>query len=295
MYREAETAEETLVHGGAAWDISKKGVAPKRKCKDSGRRNKRRKLEKLVGWGEGGEEEDAEQSIQNWLKGVEGVDRQEKSERMKQMEISFGKEVSKRFDSSKKDIAAPKISKEEKKRKAAEMSHKLTDWLKPRKRIVEWFEDPDLPELEDVMEIEEREISRMIDKKKLVESEEISKEEEEHDYLDCILEDRGVTTTTTIPGMNKVKEDWEVEAHSQLDDILCVEDRLEVEDDDIMESKMRTYLTNTNLLSKRIVGATSSVEPHPHESELLGDGCDIVVNVKDRHDILSKDIVSETN
>ena len=116
-------------------------------------------------------------------------------------------------------------------------------------------------------------------------------EEKEHEYLDIILEKEGVSTNYD---WNNEREEWETEAYTELGNILEEEDRLV--DVDILESKMRTYLSMTNLLSKRIVGATSSVEPHPHESELLGDMLDIRVNVMDKQDNKSKsdNKISET-
>ena len=498
--KEAEAAEETLLQGGAAWDISKKGGATKRKGTDKGRKSKKRKLEKLVGWGEDADEEsiEAEEQIQNWLQGEDKNDRLEKSEKMKQMEVTFGKEILKKLETSKKEKATPKLSKKEKLKKAAEISQKLTKWLRPEKKVLEWFEDPDLPELEDVMIIEEREISRKLESKKMAEgvcrdmlddivsgleaasitnnlveeivsesweritlestwklikedqklesmlisrmlekaekeagikeqeleesklkarkeswlakkieigerkrsrdslnkgevknpftklqpprlpeasariglvppreshqpatavgiwgpegnagighvAEEVGPkklktgtcqqpsspvgptrrgeggggesgqeggseveqtvketrekevdmtgEEKEHEYLDIILEKEGVSTNYD---WNNEREEWETEAYTELENILEEEDRLV--DVDILESKMRTYLSMTNLLSKRIVGATSSVEPYPHESEILGDMLDIRVNVMDKQDNKSKsdNKISET-
>ena len=102
-------------------------------------------------------------------------------------------------------------------------------------------------------------------------------EEKDHGFLDNILEDRGLDT---IPSMDIMKGDWEMDAYT--------------ENKDIMKSKMRTYLNNTNLLSKMNVSATSSVEPHPHESVLLVHIFEQEVNVEDRQDVFTKNIVFET-
>ena len=48
---QAAEGERALLEGGAAWDISSKGGAKKRKPLDSKRKPKKRKLELLVGWG----------------------------------------------------------------------------------------------------------------------------------------------------------------------------------------------------------------------------------------------------
>ena len=101
-------------------------------------------------------------------------------------------------------------------------------------------------------------------------------EEKDHGFLDNILEDRGLDT---IPSMDIMKGDWETDAYT--------------ENKDIMKSKMRTYLNNTNLLSKMNVSATSSVEPHPHESELLVHIFEQEVNVEDRQDVFTTNIVFE--
>ena len=50
---QADIAEGALLTGGTAWDIGGKGTAKNRKSEVKGRRPKKRKLEKLIGWGEG--------------------------------------------------------------------------------------------------------------------------------------------------------------------------------------------------------------------------------------------------
>lgn len=87
-------------------------------------------------------------------------------------------------------------------------------------------------------------------------------------------------TGAWTPCMDIMKGDWETDAYT--------------ENKDIMKSKMRTYLNNTNLLSKMNVSATSSVKPHPHESELLVHIFEQEVNVEDRQDVFTKNIVFET-
>ena len=73
--QEAWTVEEGLSTGGAAWDSSVKGGAKKRNQEPQTKvkRNKKRKLEKLVGWGEEGDEQE-DSNIRRWLMGEEYPD-----------------------------------------------------------------------------------------------------------------------------------------------------------------------------------------------------------------------------
>ena len=53
---EAEKMKNALLKGGAAWDIGKKSRNEKRDRAQGGKRSKKARLKKLVGWGEKGEE-----------------------------------------------------------------------------------------------------------------------------------------------------------------------------------------------------------------------------------------------
>ena len=104
---QADIAEGALLNGGAAWDISEKGLAKKRKSEVKGRRPKKRKLEKLVGWGEDDDLEDGG-TLETWVEktvaiqdgetqhsvqvGVKTVPEQ-KSILMEQLETSFKTEM----------------------------------------------------------------------------------------------------------------------------------------------------------------------------------------------------------
>ena len=95
--------------------------------------------------------------------------------------------------------------------------------------------------------------------------ENLEKDVEEHTFLDTILSNMGVE-----PMKVKYDADWEIAAHADLEE--GMEECRDSADVDVQDDAMRTYLNNTNLLSKRMVSATISVEPHLPESELRGDG-----------------------
>ena len=80
---------------------------------------------------------------------------------------------------------------------------------------------------------------------------------EEHIFPDNILADIGVR-----PMKVEDAADWETPAHADLEE--CVEEYDGKTDVDVKDDAMRTYLTNTNPLSKRIVSAMESVETHSH-------------------------------
>ena len=63
-----------------------------------------------------------------------------------------------------------------------------------------------------------------------------------------------------VPIEVKDDNDWGTAAHDDLEECVRVKD--------IKDDMMKTYLTNTNLLSNRIVSATTSVGSHSHELEL---------------------------
>ena len=108
-----------------------------------------------------------------------------------------------------------------------------------------------------------------------------NREQEEHDYLDLPMGDippgvgsRPDTTPLGVPvlpdlevmNMDKVNMvsmeeeiDWETEADRELEMWAVIKDTVE---DDKVCNMMSMYLTNTNLISKRMIGATSSVESH---------------------------------
>ena len=61
----------------------------------------------------------------------------------------------------------------------------------------------------------------------------------------------------------------------------------DTEEEDNVGNMMSMYLTNTNLLSKKTISATSSVDPHGLESELSGE-------VSELHDDCLENTVSKT-
>ena len=166
LEEQARRVENSLLSGGAVWDISSRGSKnQKRGCEKPGRkRNKKRKLELLVGWGEddGLEDEDVDkEQVDNWLNRVEPPE-MKKSLKMKQMEISLKLGVETK--PAETPSTSRKLSKEEKLARAAIGCRKLTDWLVAAPRL-EWDDDPDLPEIEAVEDIERREQARMIEEK----------------------------------------------------------------------------------------------------------------------------------
>ena len=87
--------------------------------------------------------------------------------------------------------------------------------------------------------------------------------------------------------VDRVKEDendWETEAYKELEAWTMTKD---TEEEDNVCNMMSMYLTNTNLLSKRMISATSSVDPHRSESELSGE-------VSELHDDCLENTVSKT-
>ena len=91
----------------------------------------------------------------------------------------------------------------------------------------------------------------------------LKKDEEEHNFLGTIF--WTLSHNIGIEPM-KVKDDadWEIAAHANLEE--CMEECGGGTDVNVKDDAMRTYLNNTNLLSKRIVNATISVEAHLQES-----------------------------
>ena len=83
----------------------------------------------------------------------------------------------------------------------------------------------------------------------------LKKDVEEHNFLDTILANIGIE-----PMKVKDDADWEIAAHANLEE--CMEECGGGTDVNVKDDAMRTYLNNTNLLSKRIVNATISVETH---------------------------------
>ena len=58
-------------------------------------------------------------------------------------------------------VAKPMMSKEEKLKRAALGTMKMTKWLKQTPATtLEWDDDPDLPELEEIKDIDERELEK---------------------------------------------------------------------------------------------------------------------------------------
>ena len=124
--QEARILEDGLNTGGAAWDLSVKAGAKKRspepQPQPQRRKSKKRKMEKLVGWGEEGEEEE-DSGIRSWLMGKEQTPDTPSAEgggqtinpcivdigsqtpqagpnRLKQLELSFRKEVEHKYAST---------------------------------------------------------------------------------------------------------------------------------------------------------------------------------------------------
>ena len=83
--------------------------------------------------------------------------------KLKQLEISFVKDMTKKYAVETPKTAKPaKISKAEGLKRAASKSKRMTDWLVGTSvKELEWDDDPDLPELEEIALIEKREIERV--------------------------------------------------------------------------------------------------------------------------------------
>ena len=167
LEEQARVAEESLLTGGAVWDISTNSRGLKSQKREGGKpestkRSKKRKMELLIGWGVDEEgEDDNQEVVDTWLTREEPPEAM-KSTRMKQMEISL-KQVA-----GTKTLATPtpgpsKLSKEEKLARAAIGSRKMTDWLVKKNNNEEWDDDPDLPELEAIEQIEQREQRRRVE------------------------------------------------------------------------------------------------------------------------------------
>ena len=166
----AREVERSLLEGGTAWDLSKKGGANKRKNAPKERKSKRRKFDLLVGWGESDESlEDNPGSVEEWLRNDHKEDppthhSEDKSERMKQMEINLKLMMTSKFEKKAdyEKIVEKKLTKAEKLKEAATGSKKMTDWLIRKPNIfTEWDDDPDIPELEEIAVIEERKMAKI--------------------------------------------------------------------------------------------------------------------------------------
>ena len=135
--------ENALLNGGAAWDKGSKGTVKKRKPAKTESKPKKRKMEKLVGWGEVTDLE-SEMNVRDWLlenkqednnpDGSHTINRglcqsaPVKTERMKQLELSFKTETGRMFAMESVDevVAKPRMSKEEKLKRAAVGTMKMT-------------------------------------------------------------------------------------------------------------------------------------------------------------------------
>ena len=137
----------------------------KRKNKEIGNKTKKRKYELLVGWGEGLEEDKGPASVlEDWVKRKDtGKD---KTERMKDLESVFKAEMANKYtlENPKKEKVAdpkpPKLSLAEQLKQAAVGCKKITGWIVKTKKVTEWDDDLDLPALEEIDVIEEREIEK---------------------------------------------------------------------------------------------------------------------------------------
>ena len=88
--------------------------------------------------------------------------------------------------------------------------------------------------------------------------------------------------------MDVYDNNWEDMEYILLDNIL--EENTDTETDNSMDIMMNLYLSNTNLLSKRMMSATL-VKPHSSESGLMVEHSTELINDENK-DILSKDNVS---
>ena len=144
-----------------------------------GRRPKKRKLEKLVGWGEDDDDMEDRETLETWVErtvviqdgktqhSVEAGAQtfpEQKSILMKQMEVSFKTEMAKKHSLTGL-VTGTKLTKKEKLKIAAKGCKKVTEWFKAKTTTIEWDDDPDLPELEEIMEIETRENEKILQKK----------------------------------------------------------------------------------------------------------------------------------
>lgn len=283
-----DNQEEALESGGSAWDLSR--CSEKRRKKEGGgKRSKRRKLELLVGWGEGNDNlqdeimeewvvreeilEDASMETRGMEVNIQPTNIAPKSDRFKQREVSFSKKARKKIAKMGEGIKEEenpsrkkKISKDDQIRLAAVGSGNIQNWMTVGKKVnlenLEWDDDPDLPSLEEIDVIEKRESRRVEDK--------------EHGFLDSILEEEGVViygmtqnigpevTQRAGPACGAGLTDWEQDANRELD-------KLETENISLnatnLNITMSMYLTNTNLINKRMMCSTSSVEPNTSKSE----------------------------
>ena len=65
-------------------------------------------------------------------------------------------------ESVEKVVAKPRMSMDEKLKRAAVGTMKMKKWLKQKPAtVLEWDDDPDLPELEEISNIEERELEKV--------------------------------------------------------------------------------------------------------------------------------------
>ena len=67
-------------------------------------------------------------------------------------------------------VTGTKLTKKEKLKIAAKGCKKVTEWFKSKTTTIEWDDDPDLPELEEIMEIETRENDKILQKKEDVDN-----------------------------------------------------------------------------------------------------------------------------
>ena len=143
-----------------------------------------------MGWGEVSDLE-SEMNVRDWLLEVKQEDNNSsepktvsgdvchsvsvqtvKTDKMKQMELSFRLEKGRMFapESVKEMVTKPRLSKEEKLKRAAVGTMKMTKWLKQTPaKTWEWDDDPNLPELEEIEDIEERELEKIRVEKEMAE------------------------------------------------------------------------------------------------------------------------------
>jgi hypothetical protein len=99
----------------------------------------------------------------------------------------------------------------------------------------------------------------MVEEMTLAMEDNVLEEETEHKFLEEYLV--GVEKAEIDIG-----DDWEIIEMDHLESVLEGDSQGHVED--LMDKVMRSYLTNTNLINKRMVGATIMVESHSSKSEL---------------------------
>ena len=115
----------------------------------------------LEGWGEGLDDEAGlEEGLDDWV-----VRHEAKTDKLKDLERIFRMEMANKYveepkETPTKPAKKPTLSVAAQLEKAAVGCKKITGWVVRSKRGGEWDDDPDLPALEEIDEIEKREIEK---------------------------------------------------------------------------------------------------------------------------------------